>query len=261
MAIPLTPPPSSARSATSSFGPPRRPPVGAPERLGRLLEALLHGRWSRVAVLRLRVDLQRRPARRRPASRGLLPRIAANGDHATNAARRVATGDAPISAGAARRRGRRRDPQKATMPSPPTAPGTVTEPISVSVPSACTCELVDDAVAAGLDVEELPVGRGRRVDRSRVGARRPEQRELAAAAHLYAAHRGAPGVRRVEVPPGRCDPARGRLDRWAPTDELGHRAVAVEGEGGHARRSPRRRRGGRPGRTRRRRGPYPARAF
>ena len=42
------------------------------------------------------------------------------------------------------------------MPSPPTAPCTVTEPISSQSAVHTDVELVDDPVSTGLDVEVLP---------------------------------------------------------------------------------------------------------
>src|SRR5260370_7064270 len=79
--------------------------------------------------------------------------------------------------------------QAAAMPSPPVAPGTVTEPIEVVVPPAGP-ELIDDPVPAGLHVAEPPVrGRGR-VDRARAGSGLAEQREVAAGAGGIAATAG-----------------------------------------------------------------------
>ena len=58
------------------------------------------------------------------------------------------------------------------MPSPPTAPGTVTDPISVKDPLAPTW-IVDDSVPTGLDIEELSADRRRSVNCARVGRRLP----------------------------------------------------------------------------------------
>src|SRR5271165_948428 len=53
-------------------------------------------------------------------------------------------------------------------------------------------ELVDEPVPPGLDIEELPVGRGRSVDRSRIGTGPPEDCQLAIDGQLISGHGRTP---------------------------------------------------------------------
>src|ERR1019366_2062100 len=114
--------------------------------------------------------------------------------------------------------------QPTVMPSPPAASATVTEPISVSEPAGVHGELVDDAVPAGLDVDETPAGRGTGVYGAGIGCGLAQELELAACVGGVAADRGAAGVRGEEQAASGRDPARGGLPGacWV---EQGHGAV------------------------------------
>ena len=86
------------------------------------------------------------------------------------------------------------------MPSPPAAPGTVTEPIWAEGAVGIHGELVNDPVPAGLHVQVLTAGRGRGVHRAGVGGGLPERSPADRGQRGVAAHRGAAGVGGVKKP-------------------------------------------------------------
>ena len=71
------------------------------------------------------------------------------------------------------------------MPSPPTPPGTVTDPIGGQRAAGPHGELVDDARRAGLHVNEPPARGGGRVHGPGVGRGVPERRQRAGPADAY----------------------------------------------------------------------------